>query len=198
MTRDLVPANGTPTSPFEEARARWRAAEASFREVLASAEGWRAVALLDRPETADDAVGDHGQVLRDRAERVLQGQPARPRSLRRKLEEVEDAPEEARVRLTVEAAAWERARDAEALRVAQTLRPRHQAAVRQLAACVEALSKATLAERAVREEFQAAGLAPLGSVLLPDCSSGLLGTLDDFDSTASAWGRRMLQIGAAA
>jgi hypothetical protein len=76
------------------------------------------------------------------------------------------------------------------------LQPKHRAAVKQLAAAVEALSAAITAEREVRDEMQASGLAANGSGYLSDCSSQLgTGTLDEWSSRASAWARDMRRLG---
>ena len=75
-------------------------------------------------------------------------------------------------------------------RLAELCRPKHAAAVRQIAKAVETLSAAVQTERAVR-----AGLADVGALhALPDAGFEF-GTLAEYESLLSRWNRRMLQAG---
>ena len=81
-----------------------------------------------------------------------------------------------------EAEAWRVALEAEQGRLAVLCRPKHAAAVRQIARAVEMLSAAVQTERDVR-----AGLAEVGAAhALPDAGFEF-GTLGDFHSLVSTW-----------
>lgn len=187
---------GDPTpSAYEAARQRWADARTEVRE------------LTERLEDAKAAMRLHGYdavrgerltlaPLRERATRFLAGRHLSERQIRRAVEDLEDLLAAALARLRTAQEDHQRERDLAAMALAKQLQPRHKAAVRKLAAAIEVLSAATAEERTIRGELMASGLAPTGSLLLPDASSMLqLGTLDEFSSKASEWGRTMRRLG---
>lgn len=75
------------------------------------------------------------------------------------------------------------------------LQPRHAAAVKAIAAALEALSRALQAEEDVRAELAMAAPMP-ASPYLPDCASLLhAARLSDPRSAAAAWAERVRQLG---
>jgi uncharacterized protein YukE len=182
-------------SEFEQARARWTAFQARREQRREQVEGYEAaLQLADHRLARPDA--PQNDVLARRAARVLQEHPMSARRLHQQLEDVREELEAIQGQVAAEHDLWQAALAAEHERVALTLQPRHRQAVEAIGQAVEQLSQAITAEREVREEMQATGLAPLGSALLPDCSSMLrVGTLDEWSSRASAWARDMHRIG---
>ena len=193
MALQLRRADPTPT-PFEAARDRWQAARAEVRD-LRERLGDAQAALTS--QSYDAAPGERFVLnpLRERAARFLAGRELSERHLRRAVEDLEDELTAALERLRAAQETYQTERDREADALARRLQPRHRAAALELARAVEALSAATVEERAVRAELLASGLAPAGHGLLPDASSTLLGTLDEFESVASRWGREMRRLG---
>jgi hypothetical protein len=175
-------------SEFEQARARWDAVSAERRALKDKVDGCRAAL-----QYADyrSAPGEYfPPVLQDRALRFLAGRAPDRDRLTRQLSELEYELNEAATIYSVESAAWKAALEAEVRRRAETVRPRHRAAVKRMAKAVEELSAAVEVERAVRAE-----LAEVGSSALPDASREF-GSLHEFNSTLSSWNRRVLAEGA--
>jgi hypothetical protein len=184
-----------PKQSIESAHAAYQAAATERHALRARAAALEAALTLSgyQPVEGDSA---HGlRLLAAQAETVLQGRQLGATQLRLELETVREQQRAFAERFRAAEEAWERARAMEAARLARELRPRHQAAVRALAAAVEQLSAAIAAERSARAALPAE-LAPRGHDLLPNASGDLLlGTLDDDRSLASAWTQRMRLLG---
>jgi hypothetical protein len=88
---------------------------------------------------------------------------------------------------------WRKACSRETSRVAVTLQPRQRAAVRKIAAAVEALSLAMAEERAVHVELARTAPNPT-SAYLPACSPRLSG-VEQYGGELFAWRARVLEIG---
>jgi len=191
--RDLRRGETAP-SAFDEARVRWQAARDAVRELRERLADARAALTLANYEATP---GERFALrpLRARAVQFLAERDLSERHIRRAIEDLEDALAAAMERLRAAQVDYEAERDREGDALARRLQPRHRAAVMKLAKAIEALSAATAEERAVRAELLASGLAPTGHPLLPDASSVLLGSLDEFESPASRWARDMRRQG---
>jgi hypothetical protein len=182
-------------SEYEAARRRWTDFQARREAARTKVQGLEAAVQLADHRTAQPNA-PASELLSRRAAEALQGATPSPRRLLQLLDDAREAAEVVETEVAAEHRTWEAARRTEHERIAIGLQPRHRAAVLAIAKAVEALSAATSAERAVRDELAATGLAPLGSGFLPDCSSALqVGTLDEWSSRASAWARDMHRIG---
>ena len=147
---------------FEPARERWQRATATRRELISRLEGARmALGLAESPP------GDGEQrsaLVEEKAKAYLDGRRADPDRLRREIRELQDQVADAADQHAAESEAWRLALEAEQQRLAEICRPKHAAAVRQIARAVEMLSAAVQTERDVR-----AGLADVGAAhALPD------------------------------
>jgi hypothetical protein len=116
------------------------------------------------------------------------------RNPRRTAARMEDLADEiARLQPEFDAAKlkFEALASAEAHRLAEELRPKHEQAVRGIAASLEALSRALADEISVRDEFLKRAPAPGLGCPLPNLAAHFLrfAWLPHRDSTASAWGR---------
>jgi hypothetical protein len=188
--RALRGAAPTP-SPFDQARARWRAASARRRALLAQLDGCRA-ALDLALNPRGDKEAPASLVIAETVRRFLDGRTLSTRQLERELERLEDEVAAGAAEHHAEAEAWRGALSAEAARKVAELTPRHRAAVLKIAKAVEALSVAVEAERAVRRELAESELGAHAS--LPD-GSHEFGSLHDYNSLLSAWSRRVRTLG---
>lgn len=111
------------------------------------------------------------------------------RQLATLIADLDDDLARARRRLNEAQASWEEAKHREATRIVDQFRPAHRKAIQAVAACVQSLSSALLKEADVRTAAEAEAGTQLHA--LPRADLEFAGTLADYASVLSAWGRRM-------
>jgi hypothetical protein len=182
--RVVIPEN----SDFEAAKARWAEVSAARRALKARLDGAKAaLALAENPPSKGDIISP---VLAERARAYLADRLPNAELLRHEILVLEDQLAQAATSYAIESTAWRMALEAEAARRAEALKPRHKAAVRKIAAAVEALSAAVEGEREIRRE-----LGEVGSAALADAGREF-GSLHEYNSTLSSWNRHVLAEGA--
>jgi hypothetical protein len=175
-------------SAFEAAKIRWQAVSAARRSLKARLDGAKAaLGFVENPPSKGDVVSP---VLAEKAQAYLGGRVPNKELLRREILGLDDVLDQMATAYSIEAASWKLALEDEARRRAEALRPKHRAAVRKIAATVEALSAAVEQEREVRRELGEVGA--LGA--LPDAGHEF-GTLAEYSSKLSTWNRRVLSAG---
>ena len=130
---------------FEQARERWQQATAARRELQTQLAGAQAALALKENPASDGE--QRSPVVEAKAEAYLNGHRADPDRLRREIRELQDRVIDGADRQMAESAAWQQALEAEQHRLAELCRPKHSAAVRQIASAVEMLSAAVQTER---------------------------------------------------
>ena len=181
-----------PSAEFLEAKARWTEISAKHQELVEKRDALGlALSLAASPENArrvSDAVRQFAHPYKKLAERRRSKAIAEREDTVYALDEMTPAH-------SAEAEIWAAVRQRETNRLGCLLQPRHRAAVKAMAAAMEALSRATADECDVRDELRR--LAPLPiSPNLPDLSSDLcLGQMADWGGVAWTWARRLRTLG---
>ncbi len=180
-----------PSPEFLEARARWGEIDTRHRELTERRDGLElAVSLARNPQNArrvPDAVKQRAHPYKKLAQR------RRPKAIA-ELEDTIDALDEMAPAHGAASEAWHGVKQAETNRIACSLQGRQREAALAMATAVEALSRATAAERECRAELRR--VAPLPeSPNLPDLSRDLqIGTLADWGGIAWQWARRLRKL----
>lgn len=116
----------------------------------------------------------------------------RPRQAKNRIDEIEGELNELQPKLPIARERLRLAKEAKAIALAATLRPRLREAVRGIASALEALSKAVAAEQEIQIEFRSA-MPGFGMTDLGRDWRGCL--LSDRNSVASEWVRRAKAAG---
>lgn len=175
---------------FGLAKQAWLAVKAKHKRIKADLDEHRAGAawqLMSESERKADRV----QHMRQTVARAFPKGLPKDRALNRRIEELQDELEAILPTMQPVRDRYTRALQVRGARIAEELQPEHREAVAAIAVALEQLNEAIVVEEHVRGRF--ATLAEQdGSAALPNCAEMLRRCrLDQWDSDAAQWARRV-------
>lgn len=181
---------------FAAAREIFKPVEAGWRAKQSSLDDLRAAAVWFRSSDAERQSGRLAWVRDSVAKAWPNGDDLpKERRIPALIADAEDAIADFRPTYTAAAEAFEVAKRRRTSAVAKALQPRQKAAAVAIAKALSDLSVALAEERACHHDLARVAPHPVSS-FLPNLEMEItVGSFDDWDSLASAWRRRMRQIG---